>query len=604
MGAFILASIVILLFAVALAVRFSIRIRDWRILLFAAMLGLMAVRQVLTELRAPDVWSISLGDAPDEIAGFLASVLAFVALVFLDRMIRTEREQKHDLWESKRRFRDYAESASDWFWETDSEGLFTFLSANALSPPHGVGTRNVIGHITGKRRSDLRLPEDNDDAKWDAHQAEFDARRPFRNFEYSRLDDAGNKIVIRTSGKPIYRRDGAFMGYRGTASDITESMRATQTVALLQTAIENLAESVALFDSDDRFVFCNHVFRTTNRAVVETTRPGKSFEEYIRAALRMGLIPDAEGREQKWLEERLARHARASGLFEIRRQDGRCFLVNEQRLYNGGIISIGMDITDRKRAEVVQRKQARKLHELREEMHHLARRRTMGEMASALAHELSQPLSAISNYLYAALNILKRDGVAVPDPVREYLDNAVEQSARAGAIIKNLREFFQKDESDYKPENINRMVEQAGMLGLIDAQDRSIVHDMHLGKDLPAVLASKVQIQQVVLNLIRNAMDAMADTKRPILILETLTRGDDAAEIVVRDTGSGIPVEIAKRIFDPFISTKENGMGMGLALCRSIVQRHGGRIWVEPNMKGGSSFHFTLPLAPMTGDRP
>lgn len=602
MGVILLASILIRVSAVAMAFRLSLQIRDWRILLFAGMLGLMAARQIITALRVPDIWSASLVGVLDEIPGLLVSVLAFVALLFLSRMIRAEREQKQNLWKSEQRFRDYAESASDWFWETDSEDRFTFLSANAALQR---GTTRVpnAGHITGKTRADLRLPEDRDDAKWAAYEADIAARRPFRNFEYALIDNDGGKIVVRTSGKPIFGEDGAFLGYRGTCSDITERMRTEQTVALLQTAIENLSESVALFDPEDRFVFCNHAFRAVNRAVIATTRPGGTFEEFLRAVLRKGLVPEAKGREEAWLKDRLARHTRARGLFEVKRQDGRCFLVNEQRLANGNTISLGMDITERKRAQAVQRKQAREVHRLREELLHLARRRTMGEMASALTHELSQPLSAISNYLQAGLTVLEKDGVVVPAPVREYLDKAAEQSARAGAIIKNLRGFFQKDESDYKPEDVNRMVEQAGMLGLIDAGDRSITHDMHLGRDLPAVLASKVQIQQVVLNLIRNAMDAMVDTKRPILILETLARGDDAAEIVVRDTGPGVSAEITKRIFDPFVSTKENGMGMGLALCRAIVERHGGRIWVEPNVRNGSSFHFTLPLAPMTDSR-
>ena len=253
-----------------------------------------------------------------------------------------------------------------------------------------------------------------------------------------------------------------------------------------------------------------------------------------------------------------------------------------------GWMSSVLDITERKQAEELYRQQQEKLQ-------FTGRLITMGEMASTLAHELNQPLSAIASYSTACLNMVDNGSGSLAD-LKEPLAKMNAQARRAGTIIRRVHEFVRRSEPKRVACSLNDVVEEA--LGLIeaDARKRDIRISSSLAGALPAVSADRVMIEQVLLNLIRNGMDAMAacPPERRRLLIQT-SADAEGVQVSVRDSGSGIPPEVADKLFAPFFTTKPDGMGMGLNICRSIVELHRGRLWFESADGGGTVFILKLP---------
>jgi two-component system sensor kinase FixL len=235
------------------------------------------------------------------------------------------------------------------------------------------------------------------------------------------------------------------------------------------------------------------------------------------------------------------------------------------------------------------------MQELQSELVHVSRLTAMGEMASSLAHELNQPLSAITSYLRAAATLLKSEPVD-KGRIREALDRSSDQALRAGDIIKRLREFVAKGETDHTLESPATLLEEAAALALVGAREQGVRVSLRCERDLPDIIVDKIQIQQVALNLIRNAVEAMETTDRRELTIDARRDGEFAL-FLVADTGAGISPEIAQHLFQPFITSKASGMGVGLSICRTIIEAHGGRISARPNQGGGTVFEFTLPFA-------
>jgi two-component system sensor kinase FixL len=256
---------------------------------------------------------------------------------------------------------------------------------------------------------------------------------------------------------------------------------------------------------------------------------------------------------------------------------------NNVRFFTGFI----RDLTERQKTET-------RLHELQSELVHISRLTAMGEMASALAHELNQPLSAIANYLKGSRRLLEGRADQQIDLVRDAMDKAAEQSLRAGQIIRRLRDFVARGESERQVESIKKLIEEASALALVGAKDQGVRVTFRLDPRLDRVLADKVQIQQVVLNLMRNAVESMELSERRELVLAAAPAEDDMVEVSVSDSGAGIAPEILPQLFQPFITTKRQGMGVGLSISRTIIEGHGGRIWADANPTGGTVFRFTL----------
>jgi two-component system, LuxR family, sensor kinase FixL len=249
------------------------------------------------------------------------------------------------------------------------------------------------------------------------------------------------------------------------------------------------------------------------------------------------------------------------------------------------------DLTERQETE-------RQLQELETELARLSRLTAMGEMASTLAHEINQPLSAISNYLQGCGRLLESiDHPNVPK-MRDALVETTKQTLRAGHIIRQLREFVARGETEKRPENISKLVEEASALALVGAKEEGVKSRFRFESHMETVLVDKVQIQQVLLNLMRNAMEAMHGCKRRELLVATKAVNGDMIEVSVADTGSGLSAEIGDRLFQPFVTTKPAGMGLGLSISKRIIEAHGGEMWGEPNPDGGTVFRFTLQSAP------
>jgi two-component system sensor kinase FixL len=256
-----------------------------------------------------------------------------------------------------------------------------------------------------------------------------------------------------------------------------------------------------------------------------------------------------------------------------------------RRFYTGFV----RDLTERQNNEA-------RLQELQSELVHISRLSAMGEMASALAHELNQPLSAMTNYLKGSRQLLANRGDKESARIRDALEKAAEQSLRAGQIIRRLRDFVGHGEGDKRVENINKLIEEASALALVGAKERGIRVTFGFNSSQDLVLVDKVQIQQVLLNLMRNAMEAMELSSRRELLLSTTPGDGNMLTVNVADTGSGISEDVSSHLFQAFVTTKPHGMGVGLSISRTIIESHGGRIWAEANPNGGTIFRFTLQL--------
>jgi two-component system, LuxR family, sensor kinase FixL len=246
------------------------------------------------------------------------------------------------------------------------------------------------------------------------------------------------------------------------------------------------------------------------------------------------------------------------------------------------------DLTERQETQA-------KLQELQVNLFHVSRLSALGEMASSLAHELNQPLAAINNYLKGCQHLLQDSQGPRAAMTREALDKAAAQALRAGDIIRRLRDFVTRRESDKTIVRVARLLEDTSALALVGARELGVMVRFQLDPAVEYVLVDAVQIQQVLVNLLRNALEAMQESaRRELFVVATLT-ADSMVEIMVSDTGHGVPEEFLPGLFEPFMTTKENGMGVGLSISKTIIEAHGGRLWVEANPIGGTIFRFTLP---------
>jgi two-component system sensor kinase FixL len=248
------------------------------------------------------------------------------------------------------------------------------------------------------------------------------------------------------------------------------------------------------------------------------------------------------------------------------------------------------DITQRQQSEA-------RLQELQSELVHISRLTAMGQMASALAHELNQPLLAIVGYMKGSRRLLESGGEDRSALLRDAMDKAGDQALRAGQIIRRLREFVGRGDSERRVESVKKLIEEASALALVGTKDQGVRVRFQFDPAVDLVLVDKVQIQQVLLNLLRNAVEAMEVAERRELVVSTAAADDDMIVVNVADSGSGIAPELMSQLFQPFVTNKREGMGVGLSICRTIIEAHGGQIVVEPNPAGGTIFRFTLRAA-------
>jgi len=264
------------------------------------------------------------------------------------------------------------------------------------------------------------------------------------------------------------------------------------------------------------------------------------------------------------------------------------FTIGRMRCFTGII----RDLTEQKRNEREQRARL-------DELSHVSRLCLMGEMASGLAHELNQPLTAIASYLQACQRLIDAGSL---EKLKQALNSAERQALLAGEIIRRMRAFVSKRQTVIVPTNINALIKEAVGLCEANCRQNSVLLDLKLAEPLPDVCVDSIQIEQVLLNLIRNSIEAMAEMPTDAdrrLVIETASCAESQIQIQVtlKDTGPGLVADQVAHIFKPFHTTKPKGMGMGLSISRSIIEAHGGRLWVDADREAGAAFHFTLPIA-------
>jgi len=398
---------------------------------------------------------------------------------------------------------------------------------------------------------------------------------PSSGFELKVLRRDGTLFDARIYGSPLLSDDGEQLGWMIAMADITEPKRISEQLAAAHERFTMVLQSL-----DDAVSVVAH--GTPNNAMGELLFANRGYRTLFGG--------DAAGHRR--LQEALAAQAGAKAgeaydpilkrWFDVRTREIRWVDGRDVRL------QITTDISDRKATEEIVRQQ-------QEKVALTSRLMTMGEMASSLAHELNQPLTAISNYSLGTVSRLRGGNVTAAD-LLPALEKTAGQAQRAGNIIRRIREFVKRAEPRRRPTLATRIVEDAIGFAEIEAAKKQIAIRTQVPPDLPPLNVDPILIEQLLLNLLKNAIDAMANasTRRIDVLVRRL---DEMAEFSVIDHGSGIPAENRESLFEPFFSTKSEGMGMGLNICRSIVEFHKGRLVLEENPDGGSIFRFTLPLA-------
>jgi two-component system sensor kinase FixL len=411
------------------------------------------------------------------------------------------------------------------------------------------------------------------------------------HFETRRRRKDGTVIDVSVTVSPVWDDQGVLIGASKVARDITAARQARAALlereAHLQSVLDTVPDAMVVIDT--RGVMQS--FSATAEKLF-----GYTAQEAIGRNVSLLMPQPYSGQHDAFLARYMATgEKRIIGVGRLvvgKRSDGSTFPMElavgemrsgERRFFTGFV----RDLTERQQTQ-------QRLQDLQAELIFMSRFTALGEMASTLAHELNQPLTAATSYLNGARRLL--DGGKPEDipMARGAIESAAEQALRAGQIIKRLREFVARGESDRQVENLRKLIEEASALALVGIKEMGVNVDFTFDAEASFVLADRIQIQQVILNLMRNAIEAMQEVARRDLRIATHLVDDEMVEISVTDTGPGIAPEIAARLFQPFVTTKRQGMGVGLSISRTIVEAHGGRLWVEANHEGGTIFRLTL----------
>jgi len=410
--------------------------------------------------------------------------------------------------------------------------------------------------------------------------------------ETERRRKDGRIIYVSVAVSPIRDDTGRVAGALKIARDITDAKLAEAALLEREVHLRSILDTVpdGMIVIDDRgiiqsisvtaermFGFAASEVRGRNVSMLMPSPYRENHDGYLARYLATG------ERRIIGLGRVVAGQRKDGGTFPIELTVGEV-RGEGRRLFTGFV----RDLTERQHT-------LRRLQELQSELSHVSRLTEMGQMASALAHEINQPLTAATNYLQAAhLLLAGGDSVAI-ERTANLIENASTQVTRATEIIRHLRDFLRRGETEQRAEDIGKVIEEAAALALIGSRERGVRVHLRVASRIPPALIDKVQIQQVVINLIRNAIEAMEGSERRELTISAAMVEDGGIEISIGDTGPGVAPEVADRLFQPFVTTKTQGMGVGLSICRSIIEAHNGRLWVEPNPEGGTIFHFTVP---------
>ncbi|MET7244918.1 PAS domain S-box protein [Methylobacterium sp. EM32] len=424
-------------------------------------------------------------------------------------------------------------------------------------------------------------------ARGGAYEVDYRVVRPDGATDWLR---SRGSVEIDPGGGPVRHRGVVFSIRAQRQAEI--ELRARE--AHLRSILETVPDAMVVIDEEARI-------QSFSAAAVRQF--GYAPEEVVGRNVSLLMPEPYRSRHDSYMARYLATgERRIIGIGRVvvgQRRDGSTFpmelAVGEMRSsgarYFTGFIR---DLTESQRTET-------RLQELQSELVHMSRFTALGEMASTLAHEINQPLTAIASYLKGSRRLLDRmqgaGGAQAPDlaMLADAVDQAADQALRAGQVIRHLREFVARGEGERHIEELPKLIEEASALALVGARERGVRVTFALDPRAPLVLADRIQVQQVLLNLIRNAIEAMQDGPRRELRVTTRALPEDGlVEVAVADTGPGLAPEVADRLFQPFVTTKAHGMGVGLSICRTIVEAHGGKILAASRPGEGTRFHFTL----------
>lgn len=406
-----------------------------------------------------------------------------------------------------------------------------------------------------------------------------------------RVRKDGSEFLADVSITALRNEDGSLRGFAKIVSDITGRRAAEEALRSRESHLRSILSTVpdAMVVIDDQGM------------IVSFSAAAERLFGYQEAELlgvnvsRLMPSPDRERHDayiRRFLETGEKRIIGTGRVVFAERRDGSTFPMelsigeassDSRPLFTGFI----RDLTERQLTEA-------RLESLKSELIHVSRVSAMGTMASTLAHELNQPLAAVANYVEAIRDLLANPDSADMPMIRDVLDDTAKEALRAGHIVRRLRDFVARGEVEKTIEKLPLLINEAAVLGLMGAREKGVEPRFDLDPYASPVLVDRVQIQQVLINLIRNAVEAMTDS--PVRQLIVTSRPDQRGfvRVIVADTGPGVTPEVAAQLFTAFVSTKAEGMGLGLSICRTIVEANGGRIWMERGAGGGTEFHFTL----------
>ncbi|WP_025290517.1 PAS domain S-box protein [Sphingomonas sanxanigenens] len=406
-----------------------------------------------------------------------------------------------------------------------------------------------------------------------------------------RVRKDGSEFLAHVSITALHNEDGTLRGFGKVVRDATQQRAAERALQAnashLRSILATVPDAMVVIDEQGSILsFSTAAEKLFGYAETEVVGSNVS---------RLMPSPDRE-RHDGYLERYLVSgERRIIGIGRMvlaSRRDGSTFPMelsvgeatsDKQRVFTGFI----RDLSERHETE-------ERLEELQSKLIHVARVSAMGTMASTLAHELNQPITAVANYVEAVRDLLAEGNPDDLPMITEALNDAAGEAIRAGHIVRRLRDFVARGEVEKTVENLPDLIAEAAALGLIGAKEKGVRSHFDFDAGAALVLVDKVQIQQVLINLVRNAVEAMANSPEREIWVCTRKEEDGMVRVTVADTGPGVAEHVAQQLFTAFVTTKSEGMGLGLSICRTIVEANGGRIFLEPRKGGGSQFHFTL----------
>jgi len=524
------------------------------------------------------------------IVPFMGSDGKPVAFVAVRTDITEQKRMMSALAASQERFQGFAEVASDWLWEMNADLRFTFLS-DKVEEVTGVP---VEWHL-GKTREEL-AGEDYQTEKWRTLREALDARQPFKNFQFLRRGPNGIEQHISVSGMPVFDGDGEIQGYRGTGSDVTDQVEALHRAVVaeqqLRTAIDSLQEGFVLFDSDDRLLMCNDKYREIYAESADLLVEGVQFEDIIRGGVERGQYPDAEGREEQWIAERMARHRRASEDLEQKLPDGRWLLITERKTPDGSIVGHRVDITELKRAveDAEMANQAK------------------SEFLATMSHEIRTPMSGVMGFA----DMLLED--ELPEPSREKVYRIKDATRALLTIINDILDISKLEAGRMDIELVDFLLPPLvdGVMSLFEdkrhgERAQPLELQVEIAGDCPeAINLDPLRLRQILINLIGNAVKFTQEGSVSLAVTRESAQGGERLRFAVSDTGIGIAPDTIDKLFNDFvqadasISRRYEGTGLGLAICKRLVELMDGEIGVESRLGEGSTFWFSVPLVAAT----